>query len=363
MLGYQCLQEYPYSSSTTYLSPDQDFRSPGGLYDQLREKYALETSKAGLPKGLKGADFFDYNFFNQPNTRPFFNKFIAELKGLCESAKPTATHYFIKSLWDKGRIIRWYTQNIDCLESQVGLRTTSDDLIEQSPHANESLCNSNISKGEKRPAVVTLHGSISYLACVVCKKRALFDCKVIDVFQTGIAPECLECKAKAAARSDSGRRQTTVGIMRPDIVLYHEVHPHGDQIGRYVSEDLRKNPAILLVIGTSLKVIGLKKIVKDFAKSARLNSTKPLVLYINKTPLQSKEWTSVFDYQLIGAADEWSKVLLDAPCSRKAKPEEPAVANKSKPHVRGDIHDIRTFIAMRKHPRGLNTYNGIKQAV
>lgn len=209
--------------------------------------------------------------------------------------------------------------------------------------------------------MVTLHGSISYLACVVCKKRAAFDCKVVDAFQKGIAPECTECKSKAAARSESGRRQTAVGIMRPDIVLYHEVHPHGDQIGRYVSEDLRKNPAILLVIGTSLKVVGLKKIVKDFAKSARLNSAKPLVLYINKTPLQAKEWTAVFDYQLIGTADEWSRILSDAPCSREAKLEKPAAVSKTKPPVRGAIHDIRTFVAARKHPHGPTTHTAAKQ--
>lgn len=73
-----------------------DFRSPGtGLYSSIDE-YGLDDPM----------DIFDLEFF-EDNPVPFFK--IAQ-KLYHPHAKPTLAHYFIKLLYDKGLLLRDYTQ-------------------------------------------------------------------------------------------------------------------------------------------------------------------------------------------------------------------------------------------------------------
>ena len=276
-----------------------------------------------MERNIKGADFFDAGFFHTPETRPFFYRFIAELKILSDEAALTYTHNFIKGLNDKGMVARWYTQNIDCLESKAGL-TTSSELVSRVRSQNES-------RHLKSPVVVTLHGSLHDLICVICKARTAFSQNQIDLFQAGDAPKCDACLSRASARALSGKRLIKVGTLRPNIVLYNELHPEGDYIADCIKEDIRKLPNVLIIIGTSLKIIGLKKMVKDFAKIARTNS-KSLILYINKTPSRNKEWESVFDYELIGDCDNWCRILDT--CFVQGEPKQKGTRQT----------DIRTFV-------------------
>ena len=57
--------------------------------------------------------------------------------------------------------------------------------------------------------------------------------------------------------------------MRPNIVLYNEAHPTGDIVAEYANSDVRRRPDLLLVCGTSLKVDGIKVLVKSFAARVR----------------------------------------------------------------------------------------------
>lgn len=67
-------------------------------------------------------------------------------------------------------------------------------------------------------------------------------------------------------------------------------------------------------MGTSLKVHGLRKLVKDFAKTVHSNSSsrKPCkVIFINKTA-PSSEWSDIIDYHICGETDAWTtKVVND----------------------------------------------------
>ena len=75
---------------------------------------------------------------------------------------------------------------------------------------------------------------------------------------------------------------------------------------------------MLIIMGTSLKVTGVKKLVKDFANA--VHSKKPCkVIFINKTPPAS-EWSGIIDYHLCGETDAWTtKVINDW---KKMKPAE-----------------------------------------
>jgi NAD-dependent histone deacetylase SIR2 len=126
----------------------------------------------------------------------------------------------------------------------------------------------------------------------------------------------------AEARVARSARALKIGTLRPAIVLYDEPHPLGDEIGTIQLADISRKPDMLIVMGTSLKVHGLKKLVKDFAKavhacsptSASNRKTSPLmgkVVFVNKTSPGS-EWADVIDFHVKGDTDRWvEKVLGD----------------------------------------------------
>jgi NAD+-dependent protein deacetylase SIR2 len=103
-------------------------------------------------------------------------------------------------------------------------------------------------------------------------------------------------------------------------VLYDESHPQGDEIGAIQTADILRKPDMLIVMGTSLKVHGLKKLVKDFAKTVRGGDTLPpsstankprgKVVFVNKTAPGS-EWSDVIDYHVEGETDRWAEKVLE----------------------------------------------------
>ena len=83
-----------------------------------------------------------------------------------------------------------------------------------------------------------------------------------------------------------------------------------DEIGGLQTKDIGRRPDLLIVMGTSLKVHGLKKLVKDFATAVH-NPEKPQhkVVFVNKTPPPA-EWSGVFDFWVQGDTDAWVEMVL-----------------------------------------------------
>lgn len=121
----------------------------------------------------------------------------------------------------------------------------------------------------------------------------------------------------AEARIECSRRPLKIGSLRPAIVLYDEIHPEGDSIGAIQTSDLGKRPDLLIIMGTSLKVFGLKKLVKDFAKAVHVSPIKNglgggKVIFVNLTKPSGSEWDNIIDYHICGPTDLWvSKVEQD----------------------------------------------------
>lgn len=280
-----------------------DFRSADGLYSRV-----LTTVEGPLCKTIRGKDFFDASFFSTLATRPIFYKFLAELREMCVAGEPTTTHQFLKELYDQGKLLRWYSQNIDGLEKKLGLTVSTD---------------FELSRG-KRPTVVALHGTMERLICTLCKTAIPYTDKTQVLLLQGEAPACQKCTMFSADRVAAGRRAVKGGVMRPDIVLYSEPHPHGEQIADFLFQDMARRPTILMVIGTSLKVVGLKKMVKDLARTIRQDNG--LVLFINKTCAPRSEWKTIFDYELVGECDKWIELLRPAICSMAKRPVPPPLS-------------------------------------
>ncbi|KAF9199152.1 hypothetical protein BGZ49_010768 [Haplosporangium sp. Z 27] len=265
-----------------------DFRSADGLYNLVKKQYPKTV--------LKGKDLFDANLFRDCATTAVFYTFISELHAQTLKAKPSPTHHFIKMLSEKGKLLRCYTQNIDCLEEELGMDTSL-------------VCEKG--KVKKDVNVVQLHGSLRKLKCTICSEPYGFLTDYEKVFREGEAPDCPKCELNDVIRVAQGKRKVATGTLRPDIVLYNENHPFGDAIGRIQISDLQRSPDVLLVMGTSLKVHGLRLLVRKAAKSVHENK-KGRVILVNKTPVVGKEWNGVFDYFIEGECDRWCHMVQEA---------------------------------------------------
>lgn len=280
-----------------------DFRSSDGLYNLVKDKYP-DTF-------LKGRELFDASLFRDPDSTALFYTFLAELRRAIHKVEgATPTHDFFKTLKDKGKLLRVYTQNIDGLESRTGLEIV--DL------------RSKKSKGD----VVQLHGNLEKVRCCICC-RAFEHTEVYgNSFGEGKAPDCPACYERCNERKKNGKRSLKIGTLRPDIVLYNETHGQGEVIGDMQARDLSRRPDLLLIMGTSLKVHGLRRTVKEFAKAVHATrvvarnvsgETFGKVILINKTDVAStKEWEGVIDYHVAGETDVWVESFMKIWKSRRA---------------------------------------------
>ncbi|KAK8864464.1 hypothetical protein IAR55_001713 [Kwoniella newhampshirensis] len=257
-----------------------DFRSEDGLYSLVKAKYPASF--------FTGRDLFSAGTFSNPQTTSIFYTFIAELFLSCAAAQPTRTHHFIRKLEQKGKLLRSYTQNVDGLERRMGIESGGR------------------GKGLKKKDTknVELHGDLGRVRCVLCMKDYEAKHEWIEIFREGDAPECPSCLDRCESRLSRSARATPVGTLRPAIVLYDEPHPLGDDIGQLTTYDLSRQPDVLLIMGTSLKVHGLKRLVKEFAKSVHGGARSGLVVFVNATA-PSKAWEGVIDVHVQGETDKW----------------------------------------------------------
>ncbi|KAI8979969.1 DHS-like NAD/FAD-binding domain-containing protein [Pilobolus umbonatus] len=274
-----------------------DFRSTDGLYSLIKKQHPHTL--------MKGKDLFDATVFKDQRQTQCFYTFMAELKSIISTAIPTPTHSFIRRIQENGRLIRCYTQNIDCLEDPLEL------------------------------SVVRLHGSMDKVKCTLCAASYEFTSDHAEQFRDGSPPICPQCEHHDNERVRLGKRQLTMGTLRPGIVLYNEVHPEGEIIGELQTKDLKRKPDLLIVMGTSLKIPALNKFIKQAAKL--VHSTKyGKVIFVNKTA-PSKDWYKTFDYVVLGNTDDWVDI------TEKKLNDEEAIKRATKRIKRASSnHEYRT---------------------
>ncbi len=134
--------------------------------------------------------------------------------------RPTAAHYFIKLLEDKGLLLRNYTQNIDSLELKAGL---------------------------SREKLIQAHGSYDTSTCTGKRCGKKFD-NMVYVKEHILGeelriPKCDECQN---------------AVVKPDVVLFGEALP--ERFAKSYKNDFRACD-LLIVIGTSLQVFPVASLV------------------------------------------------------------------------------------------------------
>lgn len=315
---------------------------------------STSSTRQSLPN-LKGKDLFDSIIWSDALSTSIFYTFISSLrqKILNDVKSTTETHKFIRALRDAGRLVRNYTQNIDMLESREGLctelergtgnRTRFSQKFQREPRPTDETGTSTPDSGVE---VVHLHGSLDKLRCRLCAKPSSWD--EDDRHQAtlaGEAPDCPWCVANSANREGKGRRSLAVGRLRPDIVLYGEEHPSAHLVAPLITHDLSLGPDILLILGTSLRVHGLKVIVREFAKAVHGKGGK--VVFVNMTKPPESIWGDVIDYWVEWDCDAWVIDLkerrkeiwlpLGASNDASSKEEKPRTVAKNPAATRPDV--------------------------
>lgn len=342
-----------------------DFRSlDTGLYSKLSAEK------------MNGKELFDYNLFRSEQKTKMFFKFISDFKneqcrivaaggsggstvgGTTTTANENTTtyhnkhqdsfHHLLKLFKSKSKLQRCYTQNIDCFEKSLhGLEC----LPYGPPPSTTTTTNSTLTtiskKQQPQPDVILLHGNLDFLVCYSCNKRIPFSKshaeKMSLEMQSVDCPSCLEV---CEERKRLGKRQWAVGRMLPDLILYnHPPNPSGEIVGHWASRDIQQNPDMLIVVGTSLRVSGIKKLVKQFAKavlhthgrSHSLNSGNrsqqhhPLIIHqsTNSTEYKSSGFTTAKDDNMKENHDNITIKCNSSSSSLKQKKQQPSTTTNT----------------------------------
>ena len=180
---------------------------------------------------------------------------MCELKELCDSCDPSATHKLLAFLHASGRIQGWFTQNIDGLEDRLGL-----------------------DPGD----VVKLHGSLRECKCSLFNHVVPWEEQHTDLFKEGFFPDCQLCID--TVRSRPMRSCIKSGQLLPNVLLYGDNHPESEQLKDQFQKCLNNEPDLLLVIGTSLSLQVLNEWIRATILAVNRNGGKSFYVNLTRPP-------------------------------------------------------------------------------
>ena len=182
--------------------------------------------------------------------------------------------------------MRLYTQNVDGIDTSLPPLATSVPLNVKGPW----------------PRTVQLHGGLEKMVCSKCNHLSEFRA---PLFEGPEPPSCSVCEEMDSVRTNiAGKRSHGIGKLRPRIVLYNEHNPDEEAIGAVVSSDLRMRPDAIIVVGTSMKIPGVRRIVREMCGVVR-GRKDGVAIWINQLPEPpGKEFEDCWDLIVKGNCDE-----------------------------------------------------------
>ncbi|KAE8549528.1 hypothetical protein TMatcc_000539 [Talaromyces marneffei ATCC 18224] len=256
-----------------------DFRSSDGLFKSVQKKHNLKSS---------GKLLFDAAVYRDDSLTASFHEMVRTLSKEAADTKPTAFHHMLARMAKDNRLSRLYTQNIDCIETSLQPLITQVPLPPKAPW----------------PTCIQLHGSLDKMVCQKCRHLAEFDPNLFDGPE---APACPACTETDELRTTTGQRSHGVGKMRPRIVLYNEHNPDEEAIAAVMNSDIRSRPDTVIVVGTSLKIPGVRRLVKSLCKVVR-SKPKGIAMWINNEPPVGKEFEDCWDLVVKGNCEEVARL-------------------------------------------------------
>ncbi|KAI9655338.1 MAG: hypothetical protein M1821_005485 [Bathelium mastoideum] len=271
-----------------------DFRSSTGLFSTLKSEHNLKGS---------GKHLFDASVYKDDVSTSTFHEMVRKMSSQTKAAQPTEFHHLLASLAHEGRLLRLYSQNVDGLDTRLEPLKTEVPLPRKGPW----------------PRTIQLHGGLDMMVCSKCHRPRDFE---KDLFDGPIPPACRECAETDRVRTDhAGKRSHGIGRMRPRMVLYNEHNPDDEAIGSVTQADLRKRPDALIVVGTTLKVPGVKRIVREMAKTVR-GRRDGISIWINNDPEPTgKEFENCWDLIVRGRSDEVARLAAMRHWDDKSSPD------------------------------------------
>ncbi|EPS40758.1 hypothetical protein H072_5394 [Dactylellina haptotyla CBS 200.50] len=257
-----------------------DFRSSNGLFASVKSDYKLKAS---------GKQLFDASVYKDDKSTSDFHDMVRNLYSMSTEAQPTSFHHLLASLATSGRLLRLYTQNVDCIETSLAPLASKTPLNNKGPW----------------PKTIQLHGGLDKMNCSKCRVIKEF---IPDIFVGPTPPDCPDCVDWEAARDASGKRSQGIGKLRPRMVLYNEHNPDQDAIGAVSTADLRARPDCLIVVGTSLKIPGVQRLVRELCASIR-DFRGGKTVWINRDePPATGQMKGLFDLVLKGDCETLAKL-------------------------------------------------------
>ncbi|KAM3483275.1 hypothetical protein MY8738_003350 [Beauveria namnaoensis] len=219
-----------------------DFRSSNGLFATTKKQYNVKSS---------GKHLFDASVYKHDSSTQSFHKMVRDMSAMSAKAAPTPFHHMLASLAQEGRLLRLYSQNIDCLDTQMEPLETKVPLNPKGPW----------------PKTIQLHGGLQHMVCTKCSELSPLKA---ELFNGPEPPLCAACTEQDSIRTIyGGKRSHGIGRLRPRFVLYNEYNPDEEAIGNVSSADLRTRPDAVIVVGTTLKVPGTRRLVKELCQVTR----------------------------------------------------------------------------------------------
>ena len=258
-----------------------DFRSSHGLFRSLRGEHKLKSS---------GKMLFDAAVYKDDDSTTEFHKMVRKLSKMSANAKPSIFHGFLARLAVEGRLLRLYTQNVDCIETSLPPLATQVPLNHKAPW----------------PKTVQLHGGLEKMMCQKCRHISDFQPQLFDGATPPLCPQCVDADALRTAHA--GKRSHGVGKLRPRIVLYNEHNPDDEAIGAVTTADFRTRPDCVIVVGTSMKIPAVRRIVHEMCQIVR-DRCEGTTIWINHDPVPpGKDLEDCWDLIVKGDSDEVARL-------------------------------------------------------
>jgi NAD+-dependent protein deacetylase SIR2 len=254
-----------------------DFRSADGLFRSLKKEHGLKGS---------GKALFDSSVYKDDDATTAFHDMVRNLSKLSAAAKATKFHSLLGRLAVEGRLLRLYTQNVDCLETSLPPLATQIPLNHKAPW----------------PKTIQLHGGLEKMMCQKCRDISDFE---PELFDGATPPSCPSCIAADDLRTGyAGKRSHGVGKLRPRIVLYNEHNPDDEAIGAVTTADMRTRPDCVIVVGTSMKIPAVRRIVHEMCSIVR-DRREGTTIWINRDPPPpGKDLENCWDLIIKGDSDK-----------------------------------------------------------
>ncbi|KAL7627994.1 hypothetical protein AAE478_002190 [Parahypoxylon ruwenzoriense] len=296
-----------------------DFRSSKGLFATLPKEHGLKGS---------GKHLFDASVYKHDSTTSSFHTMVRDLSQLTKNAKPTPFHHLIASLAKEGRLLRLYTQNVDGLDTSMPPLTTTVPLNPKGPW----------------PKTIQLHGGLAKMVCSKCSEISDFES---ELFEGPEAPLCKGCEETDNVRtSHAGKRSHGIGRLRPRMVLYNEYNPDEESIANVVRADIRARPDAVIVVGTSLKIPGVRNMVKDMCRVTR-DRKDGVTAWINLDPEPTgADLKNCWDLVVRGKCDDIAS-LVHIPRYDEHVDETVVVDDKK---YEEDVRGVKLEVEIRKTP-------------